>query len=242
MATFGELQDRVRSYLIDVSTATAAQVPNFVNDAIRQGERRHNFRHMQALLAINTVAATRLLASFPATWKESRSRPFYKENRGTTIRIDWLESEEQSIVQFDDDPLQIGPPEKILEKNASLELEVYPYSDGRSDWPDTQYRLFLPYWAKSPDLVLAGDTNWWTTHAADYVTWHATGMGQFFNESEEAAGKWVALAEAQFVQLRVEDKRARIPDDLILQPRTDVYGSTDQGWRGGDPGPWPGYF
>lgn len=236
MATLGEVKARVRRYLIDVSADTEIELESFINDAIRQAEEQHNWRHMEKVATFTTVAGQRLLGALPTDWKESRFDPFVKRADGTTRRIGWLEGDEQAIVQFDDDPTDAGEARKILEKATTAELEVYPYPDGRADHPDGEYRVHILYWGFSAALIEDSASNWWTMHAGEFLTYQATMNGQVFNENDAGAAKYAQLAQNRIRVLRATDKHSRLPQRIVLAPRPDVHGATDQPWRGGE---WP---
>ena len=56
---FSELIDNVTKYLLDVPDDTAALIPVWINQSVKDAERRHNFRHMERTLSIVTTPNVR---------------------------------------------------------------------------------------------------------------------------------------------------------------------------------------
>src|SRR5690606_23628102 len=85
MATFSELQTRVQRRVIDLPAAVQAEVPTLINEAMKQLQRRHNFKVMEKVASFTTVAGTQVLGAVPSDWKEWRDFPFYTEELGRSV-------------------------------------------------------------------------------------------------------------------------------------------------------------
>lgn len=215
MATFTDIQNRVKTRLIDLPAATLAEVPSLVNQAMRELQSRHNFWIMQKNMAANTTAATRTLAATPSDFKEFRLEPFYTENTGYIVPMDTAKSRREinSIYETDD----TGPPSYILRGEPSDDagassLEVWPLSDGQSDYsaaPAGEYRVTMPYWRYLPALAGGGDTNWFTAHPIGelYLINAATALGFMVNWDVSKETEWLSLADRQYTLLVAEDKK-----------------------------------
>ena len=124
-------------------------------------------------------------------------------------------------------------------------IEVYPYPDGASDWPNGNYRIQIPYWMYVPNLTKATDTNWFTKDGpgAEYIIAAATMMSFEMDWDEARASFWRNNAfgpkwDGASVQslgglgrmLMNLDKGLPGTPSKTLIPRRDVFASRDQ-WR-----------
>ena len=128
---------------------------------------------------------------------------------------------------------------------TTLWIEVYPYPDGASDWPDGNYRIQIPYWGYVPDLKANGDANWFTKDGpgAEYIIAAASMMCFEMDWDEARATFWRTKAfgpnwDGASVQklgglarlLMNLDKGLPGTPAKALIPRRDVFASRDQ-WR-----------
>lgn len=214
------IRQRVESYLIDLPQATQDLIDHWINRAVRVAEDDHNFRHMNAELDFTTAEA-RNLGSKPDDWKERRAYPWLHRGDGGSEEILWAASKSQMIRDYaEDDPNDIGEPRHILELETAF--EVYPLPDTNSLWDDGHYRVKLPYWAYTSDLVQDSDANWFTRNADDYLTFYAVGEGMIFNREEERASIYVQKATAEYRRIVRVEKRGRMPRTISV--RRDVHG------------------
>lgn len=224
MATFSQIQERVNRRVIDLPPAVVAEVPLLVNEAIKEAQRRHNFRIMEAELEATTVAGQRLLAALPADWKEKRAKGYVRlgqDGAVGTLPVYWLASKEEAIRRYPlDDPFSTGTPRRLLEVDG--ELLVFPFPDTLSQWNDGNYRVVVPYWKYLPELVNPADTNWFTDNAEQYVFMWATGEAFAVNWDLERSLYWKTRAEKQFRLAQQADKRSRIERGMTLQVHRDV--------------------
>lgn len=202
MSTFAQIKTRVEGYLIDTPAFTVGLVGDWINKAVADAEGRHNYRHMAKTVEFTTAAETRLLGARPADWKEARGAlepPFLTYNDGGSRELAWAESATQMRRQFSvDDSLEAGAPKFILDEPEDG-LLVYPYSDSKSDYPDLEYRVSIPYWAYSALLVNGGDTNFWTNDTAGewFLTFYAMAEGALANRDTQEATIYFERAEVE---------------------------------------------
>jgi hypothetical protein len=214
MATFTDIQNRVKTRLIDLPAATLAEVPTLVNQALRELQSRHNFWVMQKNLQANTAAITRTLASTPSDFKEFRLEPFYTQSVGKAVPMEFAKSRRQVNGLFEND--DTSEPQYILQSEPTNDagasnLEVWPLSNSQSDYvsaPAGEYRITVPYWRYLPVLSGGTDTNWFTNNVLgeQYLVDKATSLGFFINWDQEKEAEWLALAEKSYGLLVSEDK------------------------------------
>jgi hypothetical protein len=223
---FATAQTLTGQYINDLPADTQALIPVWINDAVRDAEARHNFRHMEAEHTFTTAVAVHALGSKSALsreWKEARTAPWLQRDDGSRREVLWAPSQSEMVRQYSLDSLDKGAPEFVLETEAGF--SVFPFPDGEADWAGGEYRLHLPYWAYSPELTNPADTN--PVLNGDfglYVVYFAAALGHVFNEDDERAAKYAGLG-ARYLQRAIGvDKRSRMPNRTTLVPRRDVYG------------------
>lgn len=231
MATFNDIQTRVQRRLIDLPTSTLAEVPELVNDALRELQSRHNFKVMEKLLDANTAALTRNLVAVPADFKEARLYPYFTPFSGKPVELE-LAASRQSMNQIYE-PGDDGAPAFILHSEPSdlgaAFFEVWPLSNSQSDYsaaPTGEYRVTIPYYRWLPALVLAADNNWFTNdlHGALFIINQATGYGFAMNWDVEKEAEWLALAEKEFQLISKQDKMQRLATvDTLVPLRHGVF-------------------
>lgn len=212
---FSDLIEVVEQYLLDLPDDTVALVPTWINQSVKDAERHHNFRHMERTAQFVTIPNQREQLDVPAQYKESRSDPFLIRNDGAVDEIDWAPSHSDMIRQYGNDPaIDIGSPQFILEifdgDEDVTEFHSYPMPDTQSLYPDGNYRLNLPYYAFSVDMLAGSDSNFVTNNAEFYVIYKSVEYGMFFNRDEKRAIAYRNLAEAQFKIFRRVDKKKRM--------------------------------
>lgn len=234
-----EIKAEVQSWLLDLPSGATTRIQGWINEAIRDACKRHNFRFMEAEQGFTTAARTRELGSKPARWKESRGLPYYIRQDGSAREIEWAASESDMVRTYAVDepaegnatPVDEGPPRWLLERPDTI--DVYPLPDEGSDWLDGNYRLVVPFWQYPEDLSADADENFITVEAPYYVIWKAAALGMRWNRDTENALLLEAEAEKQFRRLERQDKLARLPDRMNLAVHADVYhGRSRRGQRG----------
>jgi hypothetical protein len=228
---FEDLKRNVEGYVLDLPEGVPSLIGKWINDAIREAARRHNFQFMAQELSVETVEQERKLTDLPGQWKESRSLPFILRQDGSVREIEWAPSELEMLRMYSaalpaegsQAPVDEGAPRYVLVKGD--ELQVFPFPDTRSDWNNGNYRLRLPYWAYPEPLESDSDCNWITEQHPFYVIFKAASEGLMFNREEQRGQFWAGKAEMQFHRARSEDKLATLPDSPVLVPKRGVRGT-----------------
>lgn len=241
MADFVTIQNRVLINIVSTATNLADQVPGHINSAIKDLQRTRNWQVMKRqIVDQTTLAGTRLLVPKPALWKQPRQeRPWWRSQvtSGKTF-MQWLPNREEANKLFTDDAIVgVGSPQFLLlgeskDAQQNQDIEVFPYPNGLSDWtvaPVGEYRITIPYWDFTADLVNPTDTNWFTENGERYVEYAAT-AAIFFKDWDETRGQaWLALAAKERLDLERLDKLQSIAPMTTLVPRRDVFASKYQG-------------
>lgn len=236
MAALIDIQDHVlrltEPWLPEGDDAAGRTILREINRAQRRAQELHSFRAQRAVVTFTTVATTRQLGVKPADWKESRAKPLLIENDGGIIQAEWASNEEQALKFFGESATaDTGEPKLILEHDTAF--DVYPFSDGASDWAGGQYRVRLYYYKWLADLAAAADTNWLTANAEEYLIFAAAGALLSLVPGQEARAEALRLGplplrrpqtKTDFELFRAVqlDARSRIPQDIALSPRGDV--------------------
>lgn len=225
MATFAQLKTRVEGYLIDRVTFTDNLIGDWINKAVREAEERHNYQHMRARLEATTTVDTRLLVAKPSDWKEpQRAAPWFLRNDGSTKEMAWSVPMQVRRQFAEGDTDDDGDPELLVEAEDDVNnLLVYPYPDGGSDYVDGEYRIKVPYWAFSADLVNDGDTNWFTDNAEWFLTFYAAAEGFLANRDTQEATIYLERAEAERQKTVRVSKRTQAKGPRTLVPSTRVF-------------------
>ena len=239
MATFTDIQNRVKTRLIDLPAATLAEVPSLVNQALRELQSRHNFWVMQKKLAANTAAITRTLATTPSDFKEFRLEPYYTEYTGYVVPMAVAKSSRELNGLFETD--DTGPPSYILRSDPSDDLgastlEVWPLSESQSDYtgaPAGEYRVTVPYWRYLPALSAGGDANWFTNNLIGelYLVNAATALGFMINWDVSKETEWLSLADRQYELLIAEDKKLWLSGHDTFTPHQGAAWNKNTGSR-----------
>jgi hypothetical protein len=174
MATFLELRTRIEESVIDLPTTVQSRIPTLVNQAIREMQRMYNFRAMETSAVL--VSVENSLVPTPATialFKEYRDKgPYLLEYLSQARRyVTTAQSNADLAILSDVD----NPSEPLFLINAVnptsgvTTFSISPYPDTNSDWPDGDYRIVVPAYSYSANLVADGDQNWFTNFADDYI-------------------------------------------------------------------------
>lgn len=225
---FSTIKGHIREYVIDVPAETEALLDDWVNEALLDAERRHNFQHMYATESYTTTEDTRKLGDVPDNYKEPRGLPWKLFDDGQTVEFDWAASESDMIRQYgNDNDLDDGEPEFLLEvynqTSGKREFHLYPLPDDNSDYSDGDYRIEVPVWLYSPALADEGDTNWFTNQFPFYLIYKATYFGLLFNRDESRASAFNQLAEQMYRNAKSLDKRSKIPPRFTMPARRGVH-------------------
>lgn len=227
MATYSELQTRVQRRLIDLPAAVLAEVPDLINEALREIQRRHNFKVMEAVSSTYTtsVGVRTLSAVIPTDWKEARDRPYLVEDDDFDYvrELQWGPNKNAIIRRFAN--LDEGAPEFLLDPlraaaDGAGTFEVWPLPDGNSDYDDGEYRIIVPYWKFLPALSGSSDSNWFTINAERFLIYKATADGFFVDWDEQRAAFWEQKAANELSQMILHDKHTQLaPIDTLVPYR-----------------------
>lgn len=213
MVTFLEIQNKVKTRLIDTPSQIVGEIPSLVNLAIRELERLHNFKVMETRgVQVVSVAGDRAIATLPEDFKEWRGKPFLITNLGTIRDLVWAADINGPQDAFNDQ--DEGQPQVLLhaeeDDNGSSQIQVWPLPDGLSDYSDGEYRLYMPYYRFLPDLVSNSDTNWFTVNAEEFITRKAAAEGFWLDWDEQRATAWEARTAQKEKEAIQADKRFRL--------------------------------
>lgn len=221
MATFLQLQTRVRRRVIDAPAAVVAEVPDLINEALRTIQDLHSFRVMETLApVVVSVTGTRVLAPVPSDFKEFRSFPYRIDFGGR--QHEFISAPDRNTVQGSYGTADTGAPEVITVSEPDdlgvRNWEIWPLSDLASDWGDGEYRIYVPYWRYLPPLVADGDTNWFTVNAGRWLIEQAVADAFAVDWDEERMAVWSQRAAGEFKKVVKRDKYAAIAGVDLLVP------------------------
>jgi len=241
VATFGELQTRVGVDIIDTPANVTAHIPTLIRNAVRKLQRKHNFKIMEAETAVLvTTAATRVLAAVPADFKEPRGLPYEITADGRVRELLNPANRVAITRELGDNrggeavaATMIGRPEAILISEPTnvagdRNFEVYPLSDALSLYTATfagQYRIVVPYWKYLTALSVAGDTNWFTVNADEWLEYTAAADAFFMDHDEERGTLWTQRAVDKWNEVVNSDKQFRLAGVRSFTPNEAVGGS-----------------
>lgn len=220
--TFAQIKTEVLALVIDTPSAIQTYVPVYVNRAVLKIQKKHNFKFMEATKSYLTINGQRALNDIrPLDWKESRGKPYFQRFDGSVQEIDYVSTEAEALARFGNDvTLDIGEPQLLFENDLPQEFDVYPYTDGLSDYTDGQYRIIVPYWKFLPALNADNDTNWVTNFADEYVVAQAVANAYRANVDTDMADQWEIEAARKFLEAVSLDKSRRLADVDVLVPYT----------------------
>lgn len=227
MATFSAIQADVATWLRDLPSDTVTAIPGLINEAIRLAQQSYNFDCMSYTETDVTVAGSHDLATIvrmkaPKAGPDGRPRLIAAD--GTSSFMEWAPTREGLLKRYGTSG--VGEPKYLyisaVETN-SVDIEVWPLSDGLSDWNDGQYRIEIPTWTYLPDLVSAGATNWFTFNALAYVRFFTLGRASLLNLEEERGMAYMQLAEAEKQMLIAAAKKMQLNQITHIVPNASVW-------------------
>lgn len=242
---FATLKTETESWLLDLPSGMSSRVGGWVNEAIRDAARRHNFRFMQSILFTLTQENDRTLTDVGGSplvltdvtpeWKEARGRPYIVHQDGSVTEIDWGGSLSemnrtyaiQNPAEGNETPVDNGQPRYVLWGDeitpAFTGFFIYPAADLLSGWDDGKYRLRLPYWFYPDALAGNNDENHIASEGPYYVIFKAAALGFAWARDEEREQMFERKAEKEFQALRRLDKNRKLPERVHLRPNKSVY-------------------
>lgn len=215
MSTFLELQSEVAALVIDLPPTVQAAVPAYINQAIRSFQRKYNFRAMEVSTTMLTTPGS--LSPTPntiANFKEYRDKGPYMLKFLTKAKrfISALGPDVDLAVLSD--PLVSTSPEYLInsvnQTSGVWTFTVAPYPDNLSDWADGNYRIIVPSYNYTADLVASGDVNWFTINAADAIIYKATAEAFARDWDYDAMALWLQRAKEKLDEVIKADKTSRL--------------------------------
>lgn len=221
MPNFAALKSEVLALVIDTPTTVQSYVGSYVNRAIRSLQKRHGFKDMEASTTLTTTISTRILGARPALWKQARGKPYFIGELDGFAELEWTPQIGQAVALYGDNPdFDFGAPAALYEDAVNLQFLVYPYPDGLSTNTDGEYRITVPYWSFTSDLVSDTDQNWFTDNAEDYIIYKAVSDAHFANQDEQRADVWAQRARQEFDEVKAADKDRRMGEVTTFVPYT----------------------
>lgn len=219
--TFVDIQTDVKNYVIDLPTTVQNAVPRLINNAIRSIQRKYNFRAMEASTTFITVSGVIALGSIP-NFKEYRDKgPYLLKQKSVARKLLTTVSTDVDQAVLSDVNLP-KMPEFIIDAvdvaTGSWTFTLAPYPNQLSDWDDGAYRIVIPSYVYTADLINAGDTNWFTTNADDYIIEKATAEAFGLDWDYDAMTLHLQRAEEKFKEIKMADKYNRLSSVDTLVP------------------------
>jgi hypothetical protein len=222
MATFLELQTDVAALVIDLPPAVSAAIPTLINQAIKSMQRTYNWRAMEATTTLVTTALSRTpTPNTIANFKEYRDKgPYLLKNLTRAKRFIPVLDTDVDLAVFSDINVPKAPEYLINSVNQAgvWSFSIAPYPDQISDWPDGNYRIIIPSYNYTPDLVNAGDTNWFTLYAPDYIAYKAAAEGFARDWDYDGMALWLKRADEKLREVKKADKTNRLSGVNELVP------------------------
>lgn len=225
MATFLDLQNEVKARVIDLPQVVEQLIPTFLNRALRSAQDRYNWLIMRGTVAKITTLDQSSLGPIPADWKDWREKPYGVDYLGSQwefsiavssaslfTRIGWQDQGRPIFIR------QSEPTEDVL---GLGEFIVNPIPDGISDYPDGEYRIYIPYWRYLPALVNPGDTNWFTENIPAWLAYTAAQDAFGVDWDEERMTLWAQLAQREWAEKVRTDKLKQLQGVDTLVPVTE---------------------
>ncbi len=209
MANLSDIRTKVLRRVVDAGTAVETEVDDLINLAMREIQKRHNFKFMEATETFTTVEDTRSLGSLPTRWKSWRGTPWTNitDSEGQRWYVNTVERQEEIYPHFSD--IDEGPPGLLLQVvpedgvDGATTISVWPL-------PDDEYIITVPFWRYLPDLANDGDSNWLTDNAEEFLIWRATAEAFDIDWDDEKLTKYLTKAEAKAREVIKTDKIARV--------------------------------
>lgn len=219
--TFADLKTDVQNYVIDLPTTVQNAVPRLVNNAIRSIQRKYNFRAMETSTTFVTVQDILQLGQI-ANFKEYRDKGPYLLRQHSLARklLTGLVPDVDQAVLSD---IDLPNMPQYLTNTVDVATGVWtffiaPYPDQLSDWDDGAYRIVVPSYIYTDDLVNPGDINWFTTNADDYIIEKATAEAFGLDWDYDGMTLHLQRAEEKFKEIKMADKYNRLGSVDTLVP------------------------
>lgn len=221
MATFLEIKTDVANLVIDLPPTVQAAVPNLINQAIRSMQRKYNYRAMETSTSFVTTVGSLALGTV-ANFKEYRDKGPYLLKQLTRSRVILTALSTDVDLAVISDVNYPKEPEFIINSvdpnNGTWTFTLAPYPNNFSDWGDGNYRIVIPSYVYTANLVSDGDTNWFTQNAADYITYKATAEAFGRDWDYDSMALWLQRADEKLKEIVKADKTSRLASVDTLVP------------------------
>lgn len=223
MATFATLRTNVQNNIIDLPASIVGRTGDLINRAIRRAQERHHFEVSGAiLLPVTSVGGRNLSLPKPPNFIAFKDKPYgitFVGGRVYNIVVSPSRLQVNRMVTADRE----GQPKFILLSEPtdalnSQNIEAWPLPDGRSDYPDGEYRVNIPYWGYVPDLVNDNDENWFTQKGEDYIECKATAEAFWREHDLENSKDWETRAETYWRDLLTADNLIKLSGINTMVP------------------------
>ena len=243
---FAKLQAEVAKRLIDAPATVIADVPDFINFALRDAQDDANYPIMRAQVNYTTAHNQRLLGIAPSDYKERRGDPYWLDQLGKPVFMWWYPSTEDAIRRYSQEelvgiatPTDVGQPRYLApvslqdatmaETAGNYQINVFPLPDNQG-FQNTNYTIYFPYWRYLPDLVADADVNWFTNMAPQYIMYQAVGHGFMNDWDEQHAALNFQIADGYKKRLKRKMGNEAASPAKVLAVRSDVYQEKET-WR-----------
>ncbi len=185
-------------------------VIEYVNNAQKKVLNKSNFWFMHTTTTI-TFNQGDTQQPTPSDFKDEDIVSIFKDNQWS--ELDYVSWED---VRKDMQTLTQGQPQQwLIEQNN---LILWPI-------PDQTYTVQFDYWRFLDDLAIDGDTNLMLTNYPEILESWATAKAFMKLREFEDAKEWMGMFEMQLRELVVANVDRELPDEMVIRPRSDVYGS-----------------
>lgn len=226
MSTFAEMKTNVLANVIDTPTSVVNRAGTVINRAIRKAQTKYDWEVCKATANATTTAARNLLAQ-PNDFHKWRGMPYTIDFVGGRTRpVVIAPSREQVLRAVNDQTigrprwLLAGDPTDVL---GARQIEVWPLSDGISDYVDGQYRVVLPYWKYLPTLVNDNDENWLTVNGPEWIEYYATAEAFRLDHDEDRAKYWDNKAAEYWDDFKQIDKLIKLAGVETFVPHLGAF-------------------
>lgn len=185
-------------------------VIEYINNAQKKICNRSNFWFMHTTTTLNLIQGTNTV-SVPPDFKDEDIVSIFKDNQWTELEyVSWED------VRKDFQTGNQGQPQQwLVEQNI---LNVWPV-------PDNSYTIQFDYWKFLPDLIAGGSSNLMLDNYPEILESWATAKAFMKLREFEDAKEWMGMFEMQLRELVVANVDRELPDEMVIRPRSDVYGS-----------------
>lgn len=195
-------------------------VIEWINWAQKQVCNRMNFWFMRANTTLSFVLND-LSKALPSDFKDEDGVYIQDADTDEFIELEYMDYLDYRRVYND---VTTGQPSHYV-LDGSGNILIRPV-------PDQSYTIVLDYWKYLTDLVASGSSNKLLADYPEVLEAGATYRGFRYLTEWEDAERWKNIFEESIQDLKVTNADRELPDEMIIRPRSDVYGSGIRKTRG----------